>query len=120
MPGPPLDTFAKGLKLTLVHEGRIVEQVPPVDRPAGNLETGAVRYAVDGQIASAIDIHARQLLQKSCFVIATNDTRGAVLSDEQVLEAYREAETAARLPLPQGPCSWPRRCSSSRPSASWH
>ena len=87
-----LDAFAKGLKLTLVHEGRIVEQAPPVKkrRPAGNLETGAVRYAVDGQMASRIDIHTRQLLQKSCFVIATNDTTGAVLSDEQVLEAYRK------------------------------
>jgi len=88
-----LDSFTKGLKLALVHEGRIVEQAPPPTkkrRLAGSREPGPVRYAVDGQLASRVDVHARQLLQKSCFVVATNDTAGAVLSDEQVLEAYRK------------------------------
>jgi transposase len=86
-----LDSFTKGLKLTLIREGRIVEQAPhPAKkrRLAGSQEPGPVRYAVDGQLASRVDVHARQLLQKSCFVVATNDTKGTVLSDEQVLEAY--------------------------------
>ena len=30
------------------------------------------------------------MLRKSCLHLATNDTKGAVLSDEQVLEAYRK------------------------------
>jgi transposase len=88
-----LDSFAKGLRLTLVHEGRIVEQAPrPAKkrRLAGSQEPEPVRYAVDGQLASRADAHARQLLQKSCFVVATNDTAGVVLSDGQVLEAYRK------------------------------
>jgi len=82
-----LEAFEKTLKLTQVHEGRAVRQTPPAKkrRPAG-----PAHYAVEGQLASRADIHARQLLQKSCFVIATNDTEAAVLSDEQVLEAYRK------------------------------
>jgi transposase len=87
-----LDAFAKGLKLTLIHEGRIVEQAIPANRRRRTESQGhgTVRYAVEGRLASRVDIHARQLLQKSCFVVATNDTTGAVLSDEQVLEAYRK------------------------------
>ena len=87
-----LEAFAKGLKLTLVHEGRSVRQTTPAKkrRQTGSQDAAPARYAVEGQLASRTDVHARQLLQKSCFVVATNDTEGAVLSDEQVLEAYRK------------------------------
>jgi len=86
-----LEAFEKRLKLTRVHEGRIVEQrTDKTRRPAEGKEPGPVRYAVEGQLASRTDVHARQLLQKSCFIVATNDTTGAVLSDEQALEAYRK------------------------------
>jgi transposase len=87
-----LEAFEKTLKLTQVHEGRAVRQTPLAKkrRQAGTPEPGPAHYAVEGQLASRTDVHARQLLQKSCFVIATNDTDGAVLSDEQVLEAYRK------------------------------
>jgi transposase len=87
-----LDAFAKGLKLTRVHEGRIVQQTRPTPkrRQTANRDPDPVRYAVEGQMASRIDIHARQLRQKSCFIVATNDTDGTVLSDGQVLDAYRK------------------------------
>ena len=87
-----MEAFGKTLKLTQVHEGRAVQRATPPKkrRPAGNREAGPARYAVEGQLASRVDVHARQLLQKSCFVVATNDTEGAILSDEQVLEAYRK------------------------------
>ena len=83
-----LEAFAKTLKLTEVHEGRIVRQTtPPKKRRQAE---GQAPYAVEGQLASLIDVHTRQLLQKSCFIVATNDTEGAVLGDEQALEAYRK------------------------------
>ena len=87
-----LEAFAKTLKLTQVHDGRIAQETLPAQkrRSAENQEPDPVRYAVEGQLASQIDIHTRQLLQKSCFIVATNDTKGTVLSDEQVLEAYRK------------------------------
>ena len=87
-----LEAFAKGLKLTLIHEGRIVRQTTPAKkhRRGASQDADPLRYAVEGQLASRADVHAGQLLQKSCFVVATNDTDGAVLSDEQVLEAYRK------------------------------
>jgi len=87
-----MEAFGKTLKLTQVHEGRAVQRATPPKkrRPAGNREAGPAYYAVEGQLASRVDVHARQLLQKSCFVVATNDTEGAILSDEQVLEAYRK------------------------------
>jgi len=83
-----LDAFAKGLKLTMVREGRIVRQTTPAKKR--RQAEGQTPCAVEGQLASRTDVHARQLLQKSCFVVATNDTTGAVLSDEQALEAYRK------------------------------
>ena len=87
-----LDAFAKTLKLTQVHDGRVIQQALPTKkrRSAENQEPDPVRYAVEGQLASRTDIHTRHLLQKSCFIVATNDTNGTVLSDEQVLEAYRK------------------------------
>ena len=87
-----LDAFAKGLKLTMVHEGRIAQQTRPTPkrRQTENQDPDLVRYAVEGQMAARIDIHARQLRQKSCFIVATNDTDGTVLSDGQVLDAYRK------------------------------
>ena len=87
-----LDAFTKKLKLTQVHDGRIVGQARHAKkgRPAKNQEPDQVSYAVEGQLASRIDVHVRQLQRKSCFIVATNDTEGTVLSDEQVLEAYRK------------------------------
>jgi len=87
-----LEAFGKTLKLTQVHEGRAVRQTTPAKkhRRGASQDADPLRYAVEGQLASRADVHAGQLLQKSCFVVATNDTDGAVLSDEQVLEAYRK------------------------------
>jgi len=87
-----LEAFAKGLKLTLIHEGRIVRQTIPTKKRRRTESQGheTVRYAVEGQLASRVDVHTRQLLRKSCFIVATNDTEGTVLGDEEVLEAYRK------------------------------
>jgi len=86
------DAFAKGLKLTEVCEGRIVRQTRHAKkgRPAKGQEPGDILYAVEGQRASRPDVHTRRRRQKSGFIVATHDTDGAVLDDEQVLEACRK------------------------------
>lgn len=84
-----LDAFAKGLTLTQVHEGRVVRQAGQ-GRPAKHRNLGPVHYAVEAQLASRIDVHARRLRRKSCFIVATNDLDGTVLDDSQVLDAYRK------------------------------
>lgn len=84
-----LKTFAQALKLTEVHEGRVVEQARKTRKGCLD-EPGPARYAVEGRLASRIDIHVRQLRRKSCFIVATNDTTGAVLNDEQTLDVYRK------------------------------
>jgi transposase len=86
-----LDAFCQGLTLTEVHEGRIVPQPRHArhGRPTNQQEPDQVRYAIDGSLASRLDVHARRLRRQSCFIVATNDTLGAVLSDEHVLDAYR-------------------------------
>ena len=48
-------------------------------RPAKGQEPGVVSYAIQGQLASRLDIHARQLQQKSAFIIATNDINESIL-----------------------------------------
>jgi transposase len=87
-----LEAFEKTLQLTPVYAGRTVRPPRPAQkrRPTGNEGTGPARYAVEGQRASRVDVHARPWLQKSRFVVATHDTEGAVLHDEQGLEAYRK------------------------------
>lgn len=75
----------------MVREGRIVQTTPAKQRrQAGSQGADPARYAAEGQLASRTDVHARQLRQKSCLRLATHSTEGTVLSDEQVLEAYRE------------------------------
>jgi transposase len=87
-----LDAFAKGLTLTQVHAGRVVQQAHHArkGRPAKSREPDLLYYAIEGQLASRIDVHARQLRRKSCFIVATNDLDGTVLDDAQVLDAYRK------------------------------
>lgn len=87
-----LDAFAKGLKLTAVTDGRVVPQARYArkGRPAKGQEPSVVSYAIEGQLASRLDIHARQLQQKSAFIIATNDIDETVLGDEQVIEVYKK------------------------------
>ena len=87
-----LEAFSQELTLTEVQEGGIVPHTQHArkGRPAKHHEPDAVRYAVEGQLASRIDIHARRLQRKSCFIVATNDTVGAVLADEQAIDAYRK------------------------------
>lgn len=85
-------TNAKGLKLTAVAGGRVAAQTRHAKkgRPAKGQEPGVVSYAIQGQLASRPDIHARQLQQKSAFIIATNDIDESILSDERVVEARKK------------------------------
>lgn len=87
-----LDAFAKGLKLTAVAEGRVAARTRPAKqgRPAKGQEPGVVSHAIKGPLASRPDIHARRSRQKSAFIIATNDISDSILSDEQVVEAYKK------------------------------
>ncbi len=83
-----LDAFARGLKLTMVAGGHTVQHTAPARTRRGSPD--AMPHAVEGRLASRIDIHARQLQQKSCFIIATNDVAETVLDDAQVIEAYKK------------------------------
>ncbi|HYQ91727.1 MAG TPA: IS1634 family transposase [Candidatus Competibacteraceae bacterium] len=85
-----LEAFSQDLTLTEVQAGGIVRQTPPprTGRPAKHPKPDTIRYAVEGHLASRIDVHARRLQRKSCFIVATNDTVGTVLDDEQAIDAY--------------------------------
>lgn len=87
-----LEAFSQELTLTEVQAGGIVPQTQHArkGRPAKHHEPDAVRYTVEGHLASRIDVHARRLQRKSCFIVATNDTVGAVLDDAQAIDAYRK------------------------------
>jgi hypothetical protein len=59
-----LEALAKGLKPALIQEGRIVRQTTPGKKcrqAVVSQEAGPARYAVEGQLASRTDVHARQL-----------------------------------------------------------
>ena len=55
-----LDAFTKALKLTAVAEGRVAARTRHAKkgRPAKGQEPGVVSYAIKGQLASRLDIHA--------------------------------------------------------------
>ena len=64
-----LEAFEKTLQLTPVYEGRAVRPPLPAKkrRPTGNEGTDPACYAIEGQLASRVDVHARPWLQKSRF-----------------------------------------------------
>src|SRR5512144_1008715 len=93
-----LAAFEKTLTLTTVVDSQIVA-VPRyrrVGRPAQGRPPDEITYRIDGALVSLPEQYRRKLQQKSCFILATNQLDSEVLSDDDLLSAYKEQQKVER------------------------
>lgn len=87
-----LAKFEKGLSLMFVSESQIkqIPQYKDKGRPRKDQTPDSYIYQIEGQLACKPDVHNQKLLQKSCFILATNQLDELSLSDAYLIEAYKK------------------------------
>ena len=93
-----LERFEKTLKIGMLGETRI-EALPRFHgkgRPARGRAPDFHVYRIDGALASRIQERQRRLERKSCFILATNQLDEQVLSDEDLIAAYKDQQKVER------------------------
>lgn len=87
-----LENFKKNLLLTSINDSQIVAvaKYSGKGRPTKDQEPSHYCYYITGCLASLPSAHNQQLLQKSCFILATNELDEQQLSNEQVIESYKK------------------------------
>src|SRR5829696_7966061 len=58
-------------------------------KPAADALPESVTYHLDGALAAPITVRELLLIRRSCFIVATNELEEGVLSDPEVLGAYK-------------------------------
>ena len=86
-----LASFRRTLKALEVHGADVIERrhYKSVGKPAADAVPESVGYHLDGALAAPIAVHKRRLIQRSCFILATNELDEELLGDEEVLRAYK-------------------------------
>lgn len=87
-----LEIFKKSLSLTSINDSQIVAvaKYSGKGRPSKDQEPSHYCYYITGCLFSLPEVHNQQLLQKSCFILATNELDEQRLSNEQVIESYKK------------------------------
>ncbi len=80
----------KTLKVTAIHDSRIVEieHFKGKGRPPKGSTPDFIRYHIDAGIASVPETRLRKIQQKSCFILASNQLDETQLSHEDMLDHY--------------------------------
>jgi hypothetical protein len=61
-----------------------------VGKPAADAVPESVGYHLElGALAAPITLRERRLVQRSCFILATNELDEGALDDPEVLRAYK-------------------------------
>jgi len=92
------EAFAKTLKATEMFDVS-VDKKPYYDtkgRPKKDQTPDGFNYFMTGQIASLPDEHKRRIERKSCFILATNQLDKALLSDDKLIETYKNQQKVER------------------------
>jgi len=93
-----LSQFEKTLKLTFVAESSIVE-VPHyhgAGRPSKKRLPDKITFRISGALASIPEQRTLRLQRKSCFILASNQLDMEVLSDLDLIEAYKDQQKVER------------------------
>jgi len=93
-----LKQFEKTLKISMLCETHI-EVLPRFHgkgRPARGRTPDFYIYRVTGALASRLQEHQRRLERKSCFILATNQLDEAVLSEAELIAAYKDQQKVER------------------------
>jgi transposase len=93
-----VDTFENGLQYTTLHEV-LIRSTPRYNKPgrpsADDLPT-EIRYHIAGALASLLAAREAQVVQASCFLLATNALDQALLGPLEFFEAYQGQQQAER------------------------
>lgn len=86
-----LAAFRGTLKVLEVHDTSVIERrhYKRAGKPASDALPESVGYHLEGALAAPIALRERRLIRRSCFIVATNELDEGVLSDPEVLKAYK-------------------------------
>jgi transposase len=93
-----LAAFENTLQLSVVNDAQVtaLARYRSKGRPTRHRAPDFYAYRIGGHLASNPAYRTRQLERKSCFILATNELDCAVLSDEQLLAAYKDQQKVER------------------------
>ena len=85
-----LKLFQKKLETTEINDFSIVEikKFKKKGRPSKNQEPDEIRYQIQANLSSLLDVRRRKIAKKCCFILATNELDETKLSDKQFLTHY--------------------------------
>ncbi|MEI6065335.1 MAG: IS1634 family transposase [Pseudanabaena sp. ELA748] len=93
-----LSAFEKKLNMTFVSNATI-KALPRFNgkgRPAQDRKPDFYLYRLEGALASMPQERVRRLQRKSCFILATNQLNEELLSNDQLLAAYKDQQKVER------------------------
>ena len=93
-----LADFTKKLKVITVHDAEItaVPRFKGKGRPTQGRKPDRIDYHIEAAPASSIQERTRRLQRKSCFILACNELDSAVLSDRDLIAAYKDQQKVER------------------------
>jgi transposase len=93
-----LSRFKNKLKILSIHDARIVAlpRHKCKGRPAKGKKPDFYVYRIEGNAASLLQERTRLLERKSCFILATNQLDCEELSNEELLEVYKDQQKVER------------------------
>jgi transposase len=93
-----LTTFEQGLQTASLHHG-IIHATPRYGkrgRPSQDAPPQRMDYLIEGALASSIMAREQQLVQQSCFILATNELDDSQLPPRELLAGYQGQQHAER------------------------
>ena len=93
-----LASFESNLKITNLASKQILKlpRFKKKGHPVKGREPDFYVYRIEGALASMPSERIRQLEHKSCFILATNQLDDNVLSDEELITAYKNQQKVER------------------------
>jgi transposase len=86
-----LAAFRGTLRVLEVHGADVIERrhYKSAGKPAADALPESIGHHIDGALAAPISVRERRVIQRSCFIVATNELDEGVLGDPEVLQAYK-------------------------------
>jgi transposase len=86
-----LAAFRGTLRVLEVHGADVIERrhYQSAGKPAADAVPESINHHIDGALAAPIAVRERRLIRRSCFILATNELDEGVLTDPEVLWAYK-------------------------------
>ena len=85
-----LDSFQKKRDTTEINDASIIEikKFKGKGRPKKDQQPDMIRYQIEANLSSSIQVRQQKIERKCCFILATNELDEKKLSDEQFLIHY--------------------------------